>query len=1041
MKLKQLHMRFFGPYADETVDFDDFRTSPLFLISGPTGSGKTTIFDALMYALYGETSGERDGVQMRSNFASHHNLTKVTLTFEHDGKLYSVTRQPQQLQQKKRGDGLTEIKAKVMLAIANADKQVAEYTKKNQVQAQLDEVLHLDAKQFRQIVLLPQGDFRRFLDADSNAKEDLLRDLFGTQLIQRWQAAMLAKTKKQGAKIQDQERLLNLLTSQFDFEVAPDENATPADKLDLMRENVEKQAATVAERQKTADSSHHAYRVAQASLQAGRQLAQAFKDRELTTAALAKLAEQEPTQRDRLKLMDQLTWVQQHEAAAQQVESTKQDLDAAKKQSAQTNAALVTTQQAMAQAKAKLSDLQQQAPAVEAKKKQLDQLQSVREQLVAMTTQKQQAAKQADAVAKAESALAQAQQKLADDQQALAQQQTELSGLSVADLANQAADQKQLMAMLTPIATNYQEAQADAAALEKKLAMVKTSLAEATKASETTAQQLTDLQQTQIKQQIARLAAKLKPGTPCPVCGSLEHPHPAVTTTEPLVTETAIKQAEQNRQQAAAKATTLQTQLKNLEEQQATADKKVNAAQQDFLEKLAEVPNLVNQDIERGNILQQLDALKIVTDKTVKALKTAKAKQTALEETLKATQAVVAQDEEKVQTAQGTFNAAKLEAAKATSALATMQAALPEGTSDLATVTAQSKELTQAVNDYQEQQQAAQDRVNELDRQLAGLHADARHATEQIAKLEKEHQKAATDFLAAVTEYFGENGSEQFAALQKQLPQLPDLQQQTQAYKDAVLQQKTLQDASNKTIGDQQEPALDQLEEQAKLTEEAATKAQTAFIEVKQTYDTAKKLLKQASDILAENQAALAAFADLQTLTTVMNGNGPKKLSLERYVLQAYLQQILDVANTRLQVLSNNRYQFVLHTDLGTQKIHSGLEIDVYDDQVGEQRAVQTLSGGESFIAALSLALALGEVIQQESGGINIDALFVDEGFGSLDTNSLDVAMNALESLEGESRLIGIISHVTELRDNIPDQLQVQPAGTGRSRLKVMHMA
>ena len=202
-----------------------------------------------------------------------------------------------------------------------------------------------------------------------------------------------------------------------------------------------------------------------------------------------------------------------------------------------------------------------------------------------------------------------------------------------------------------------------------------------------------------------------------------------------------------------------------------------------------------------------------------------------------------------------------------------------------------------------------------------------------------------------------------------------------------------------------------------------------------------EKLVKQAATIFTANQTALAAYADLQTLATVMNGNGPKKLSLERYVLQAYLQEILNVANSRLQVLSNNRYQFVLHTSLGTQKIHSGLEIDVYDDQVGEKRAVQTLSGGESFIAALSLALALGEVIQQESGGINIDALFVDEGFGSLDANSLDVAMNALESLEGESRLIGIISHVTELRDNIPDQLQVEPAGTGRSHLKIVHSA
>ncbi|KLI75107.1 MULTISPECIES: AAA family ATPase [Lacticaseibacillus] len=1041
MKLKELHMQFFGPYADETVDFDDFQTSPLFLISGPTGSGKTTIFDALVYALYGETSGERDGVQMRSNFASHHDLTKVTLTFEHDGKHYSVTRQPQQLQQKKRGDGLTEVKAKVVLAIADGDKQVAEYTKKNQVQAQLDAVLHLDAKQFRQIVLLPQGDFRHFLDADSNAKEDLLRDLFGTQLIQRWQTAMLAKTKEQGAEIQDQERMFNLLTSQFDFEVEPDENATPADKLDLMRETVEKQAVTVAARQKAADSSHHAYQVAQAALQAGRQLAQAFKDREQTTAALAELAEQEPAQQDRLKRMAQLTWVQQHEAAAQRVETTAQDLAAARKQATQTQATLVTIQQSMDQAKASLAELQQQEPAINAKQKQLDQLQAVREQLVNMTAQKQQVAVRTNEVTKASAALAQAQQRLADDQQTLNQKQTELADLSVTDLANQAAEHKQLLATLTPIAGNYREAQNDAAAFGEKLAKVKVSLEKATETSKTAAQQLNGLQQTQIKQQIARLAAKLEPGTPCPVCGSLEHPHPAVATTEPLVTEAAIKQAEQTRQQAAAKETTLQTQLKNLEEQQAAATRKASVAQRDFVEKLAQQPSLLSSEADNADILVQLSAFEAETTKIVKKLAAAEAKQTALETALKSLQTAVTKDTDKVQVAQEVLNTAKLEAAKATSALATMQAALPEGTSDLETVTAQSTELTQVIDTYQKNRQAAQDKVNGLDRQLAGLHADERHATEQITKLEKDHQEAAAAFLQAVTEYFGADGSKQFTALKEQLDQLPILQQQTQDYKDAVLKQKTLLESSNKTIDDQHEPALDQLEEQAASTEAAATKAQTALIEVKQAHDTAKKLLEQAADILAKNKAALAAYADLQTLTTVMNGNGPKKLSLERYVLQAYLQQILDVANTRLQVLSNQRYQFVLHTDLGTQKIHSGLEIDVYDDQVGEQRAVQTLSGGESFIAALSLALALGEVIQQESGGINIDALFVDEGFGSLDTNSLDVAMNALESLEGESRLIGIISHVTELRDNIPDQLQVQPAGTGRSRLKVLHMA
>lgn len=1041
MKLKQLHMQFFGPYADETVNFEDFRTSPLFLISGPTGSGKTTIFDALVYALYGETSGERDGMQMRSNFASHHDLTKITLTFDHDGKHYRVVRQPQQIQQKKRGDGLTEVKAKALLAIADADKQVAEYTKKNQVQSQLDAILHLDAKQFRQIVLLPQGDFRRFLDADSNAKEDLLRDLFGTQLIQRWQTAMQAQTKQQGAAIQDQERMLNLLTSQFEFATPPSDNATMADKLALMRQDVTQQATTLTSLKTMADQSHQRYQTAQTALQAGKQLAQAFEDRTQTAAALAQLAEQKQTQQDRLKLMERLTWVQEHEAAEQRVQKTARDLTLAKTQLVQTQTAIKTAQQALNQAQTKLNDLQQQDSSVEAKKTQLDQLQSVKQQLVAIASQEKQATQQIAAVAHAEAASVQAQKKLANDQKKLDQYQTELNQLAVSDLADRAADHKQLVAALKPVAANYQDAHAEAEQLASKLTDTKTLLIQATNVSQSAEQQLNQLQQTQIRQQIAQLAAKLTPGTPCPVCGSVEHPHPAVALDEPLVTEAEVKQATQARQQAAAKETTLQAQVSNLEEQHAAATKKANVAKNSFWAQVSSSVDAVSPQDEQADVLKQLAILEEKAHAAVQALSAAQIRQDALRKAITVGQTVVSADDQEIQVTQSAFNTAKIEAAKANSALTTMKASLPAGTTDLKTVTEQSHVLTEAIKTYQEQLKTAQRQLSEFDRQLAGLHADERHATDQIATLKKEHQEAEDDFLSAVTDYFGSDGVTKFAAMREQLEQLPLLQQQTQRYKDDVLKQQTLLAAANKTIGDQPQPALDQLEAQASAAEAEATKAQTAFIEAKQKHDTAQKLLEQAADILAANQTALAAYADLQTLTAVMNGNGPKKLSLERYVLQAYLQEVLDVANTRLQVLSNQRYQFVLHTDLGTQKIHSGLEIDVYDDQVGERRAVQTLSGGESFIAALSLALALGEVIQQESGGINIDALFVDEGFGSLDTNSLDVAMNALESLEGESRLIGIISHVTELRDNIPDQLQVQPAGTGRSRIKVMHMA
>lgn len=168
-----------------------------------------------------------------------------------------------------------------------------------------------------------------------------------------------------------------------------------------------------------------------------------------------------------------------------------------------------------------------------------------------------------------------------------------------------------------------------------------------------------------------------------------------------------------------------------------------------------------------------------------------------------------------------------------------------------------------------------------------------------------------------------------------------------------------------------------------------------------------------------------------------MNGDGPNsKLGLERYVLQTYLRQILLVGNHRLQQLTNGRYQFVIDDTPAASKKYSGLEINVYDDHVGEQRSVHTLSGGESFIAALALALALGEVIQRTTGSVDVDALFIDEGFGSLDEDALMTALESLETIEGQHRMIGIISHVSELRAQVPNQLQVVAQGNGESHLK-----
>jgi exonuclease SbcC len=195
-------------------------------------------------------------------------------------------------------------------------------------------------------------------------------------------------------------------------------------------------------------------------------------------------------------------------------------------------------------------------------------------------------------------------------------------------------------------------------------------------------------------------------------------------------------------------------------------------------------------------------------------------------------------------------------------------------------------------------------------------------------------------------------------------------------------------------------------------------------------------LIEKIEDLQAQSKEQLDELSQMLQLYQTMNGDNPQKISLERYVLQWYLAEVLQCANQQLNQLTKGRYRFELKQETGRSKGNTGLEINVYDDNAGATRSSHTLSGGESFIAALSLALGLAEVIQSQAGGVAIEALFIDEGFGSLDEEALEMAMEALESIENAGRMIGIISHVRELKERIPQQIIVETSGTGRSSIR-----
>jgi exonuclease SbcC len=313
-------------------------------------------------------------------------------------------------------------------------------------------------------------------------------------------------------------------------------------------------------------------------------------------------------------------------------------------------------------------------------------------------------------------------------------------------------------------------------------------------------------------------------------------------------------------------------------------------------------------------------------------------------------------------------------------------------------------------------------------------------ATKEVTQSDQRVARAQADLAAQLAHPVAPLATDTEAQVARWLPQvatLPVKREQLQTFQAQQARLATLIETLSK-----------RLQGQAKPDREAT---QSALIEASQAVTTLREQERQLKNLLEQNEqatqrlravldqqaTALQQTQELTELAGVVNGDGPNsKLGLERYVLQTYLRQILTVGNQRFQQLTNGRYQFVIDETPAASKKRSGLEINVYDDHVGEQRSVHTLSGGESFIASLALALALGEVIQQTTGSVDVDALFIDEGFGSLDEDALMTALESLETIEGRHRMIGIISHVSELRDQVANQLQVVANGNGESTIR-----
>ncbi|GAA3607717.1 SMC family ATPase [Secundilactobacillus similis DSM 23365 = JCM 2765] len=1040
MKPLQITLQNFGPYEHETIDFTKFADASLFLISGPTGSGKTTIFDALTFALYGESaSDDRQPEVLRSDFATPNEPTSVTLRFSHQGQIYEIDRQPKQTLAKKRGTGIKTYKSTGVLKIFKDGEQTEELTKLAAINMRLADILQINRKQFVQIVLLPQGEFRRFLVATSTDKETILRKVFGTELYQKWSSILKQRLADQRAQLAKWETTIESGLKRVRW--TDDVQSLPTDSpmSDRLAQLTAQQATDQQTIEQTTDQE-------QALQQRVDETTQRLTVAEKTNQNIATLAtetqrvtalQQQTTKIDDLRqLQTDLTWADAHQSDYQRQQELTSELQRDQQQLKTLGARLATAQQRQVTLKQTQDQLQQQAAAIADQRKQVAVLTAQRslfEQAAELDQQRLTTAKHVTELTEQLTQTQQRYQQIASQQAAVTAQLAQRPALNEKrlTLTNQVQQLTQFQRQLDDVNAQRSELKQ----LEKTIEQRQTEVDRLT-AKVAVAQDDYEAQRNAwLQSQIVNLADQLTPGTPCPICGSVDHPAPAqATVAVKAVSDAELKVAETHLRQLNTKLAGQKAQQTTQIAQLATQQTAVKAVKQDLVEQVTTVIAVTDFDELASQLPKQLTASQTAVDQVTAQLadlSKQEQRQTKLAQQL-------AESEQKVVADQTAVHNAELAAKQVEGQFQNAQDRLPDEFADLAAL---DRYLTQQQTELAHYDQQVAD--NSADRQqtaqlIATTTATQASVEASINDTTTKRQALATTLQAAVTKQYQTTDLSGLTTMLDRLPELPELKRQITAY-DHDLQQATASVVAYKQIvGSATTVDLEELKTAlADLTAQRQTlQKQRATIQERLTING--NILEQAEQTVQQIQTQMTQRDALQRLVEAVAGGGDNKLGLERYVLRAQLVEVLQVANQHLQQLSSGRYELRLHLEAGTYQKNTGLEIDVYDDNVGQVRSVHTLSGGESFIAALSLALALGEIIQTESGGINIDALFVDEGFGSLDQEALSVAMAALENVEGSNRMIGIISHVTLLQETIPYQIKVEALGQGKSRARVV---
>ncbi|HLR09313.1 MAG TPA: SMC family ATPase [Bacillota bacterium] len=1026
MKPLQLKMTAFGPYkTTETIDFNELGEHNLFVISGQTGAGKTTIFDAICFALYGSASGSdrASGDMLRSDFADDDVHTSVELKFALKNRTYRVFRQLGHIKQgnkTKTGERYEFFEIVDGEEIPCVDRQIV-----SAINRKIEALIGLTHDQFKQIVMLPQGEFRKLLTSDTENKETILRRLFKTEKYKQMNECIRQRKEACEREFHQAEQLrdnhihsiASILPERKDsllFNVLAKDYYNIKQIIAGLNEEEQFYRKQIAQDQKQYEQAYAKHDEKQKALHKAEALNERFRELEEKETRLQELDSQVPLfekKKDQLHYAEQAASLEMYEKQTEEWRAEeaekRRDLQSAKKAKIHAEKQLVKAQSIYDQEANKADER-------EAIVKKLDRLHELMPMVKNIDHTKQKLAQQKEDLTRLYRTLQNIKAEIATQTETMEKNKQTINELdaAVADLPdkkiklhNMREKAKSLKHYLD-LCNEQMRFVKDAE--RKKIAYQKVKA------------EYNELERAWLNNQASLLASHLHDGQACPVCGSTEHPHKAKerstqTTKEELENlKQTLDEKEKAFREAVIKQETTALQIEEVQASLASEPMDLEQAAFMYRQLVDEGKQLKQETTTLESNMEKLQKLKKQQEKAMDDLKRLENDKERLEKAYYENKSQLDSDqrvyeetlryipEDVREIAQLEKQISKVQERKMAlekaweKAQQTLQTAKEAHTRAISNVTHAEKQLKEAQQKRKKAEQQFTDKLT-----AAGFATEDFYRRAKMPASEREALQAAIDAF-----------NQKRSTLKQQTAELRGFLQDKERLDVTVLKSEL------KQLKDNYEKALDQLHRSREFHE--------ACIDFKEK-------IMLADEKANELEHQLAMITDVYN---VIRGQNEKKISFERYLQIEYLERIIHAANQRLRELSNGQFYLIRSDRQESYGRQSGLAFDVYDAYTGQNRDVKTLSGGEKFNAALCLALGMSDVIQSFQGNISIQTMFIDEGFGSLDEESLHKAIDTLIDLQRSGRMIGVISHVQELKDIFPAVLDVTKTKEGYSRTR-----